>query len=73
MEIKVNCYPNKKSIIIYIESHEGCKTSKISQKNKNPTVKRLLPMLVHLKTIEKLGAAPELIIPQFSGFKTYKS
>lgn len=52
--------PREKSILTYIENHDGCKSGEIAKKLgiPSPTVKRILPELIELNLIEKHGVGP---------------
>lgn len=52
--------PKEKAIITYIENNPGCKSSEISKKLNipNPTIKRLLGVLVNMNLIAKHGTGP---------------
>lgn len=52
--------PKEKSILVFIESNPGCKSGQIAEKLDipNPTVKRILSIMVDQKLIEKFGAGP---------------
>lgn len=52
--------PREKAIITYIENNPGCKSGEISKKLNipNPTIKRLLGVLVNMNLITKHGAGP---------------
>ena len=52
--------PREKSILTFIGNHPGCKSGEIARKLKipGPTVKRILPVLIEKKLIEKFGTGP---------------
>jgi Fic family protein len=52
--------PREKSILVYIGNNPGCKSGDIAKKLgiPNPTVKRILPVLMNKSLIEKFGAGP---------------
>lgn len=52
--------PKEKSILTFIENHGGCKSGDIAKKLDipNPTVKRILSVLVKQNLIEKYGTGP---------------
>ncbi|HCX22315.1 MAG: MarR family transcriptional regulator [Flammeovirgaceae bacterium] len=52
--------PREKSILAYISDHAGCKSGDIASSLgiPNPTVKRILRDLLHLKLVERKGIGP---------------
>lgn len=52
--------PREKSILVFIETHPGCKSGQIAEKLDipSPTVKRTLSDMVKNKLIEKFGSGP---------------
>lgn len=58
--VETNLSPREKSILTFIGHHAGCKSGEIAKKLgiPSPTVKRILPELIHLNLIEKFGTGP---------------
>jgi Fic family protein len=52
--------PKEKSLVTYIADHPGCKSGEIAKNLgiPNPTVKRILPILVEKNLIERFGTGP---------------
>jgi Fic family protein len=52
--------PKEKSILTFIENNAGCKSGEVSKRLgiPNPTIKRLLSVLIEKKLIEKNGIGP---------------
>jgi len=58
--VETRLSPREKSILTFIENNAGCKSGDIAKKLgiPNPTVKRILPLLVDKNLIEKYGTGP---------------
>lgn len=58
--VETRLSPREKSILTFIENNPGCKSGDIAKRLSipNPTVKRILPMLIAKNLIEKFGTGP---------------
>ena len=58
--IEIQLSPREKSILTFIENNVGCKSGEIAKKLgiPSPTIKRILPVLIEKKLIEKHGIGP---------------
>ena len=58
--VETRLSPREKSILTFIENNPGCKSGDIAKRLSipNPTVKRILPMLIEKNLIEKFGTGP---------------
>jgi Fic family protein len=58
--VETRLSPREKSILTYIATNAGCKSGDIAKKLgiPSPTIKRILPELIHQNLIEKFGTGP---------------